>query len=198
MSVVPVSPYFVPLEEYLETERAAEARHEYLAGAVYAMAGAGEAHNIIAVNLLTLLNVALRDSRCQPFGSDMQLRLSPLGATYCYYPDAMISCDPAEASRGWREHPAAIFEILSPGTRRIDEGEKQIIYLQVRSLQAYLRIEPGSPHVTMERRTPEGWRTDRVVGLGSAVTIEVAGYPITFPLAELYRRVVFETEPPAA
>lgn len=43
----------MPFEQFLEWERRQERKHEFVDGAVIAMAGASEAHNIIQVNLLT-------------------------------------------------------------------------------------------------------------------------------------------------
>ena len=45
----------VSVEDYLAGEPLSEIRHEYLGGAIYAMAGASEAHNIIAMNLWVAL-----------------------------------------------------------------------------------------------------------------------------------------------
>lgn len=43
---------FITEGEYLETEIRSEFKREYLGGVVYAMAGASEAHNVIAANLM--------------------------------------------------------------------------------------------------------------------------------------------------
>ena len=49
---------FVTPEEYLAREPLHQVKHEYLGGVVYEMAGASEAHNIIAINLTSLLHAA--------------------------------------------------------------------------------------------------------------------------------------------
>lgn len=119
----------------------------------------------------------------------MKVRLNPLGDTYFYYPDAMIARDPTDAGRGWRERPAAMFEIISEETRRIDEREKRVVYLQLPSLQHYIRIEQSNPEVVLERRGENGWQTERFSGLGAVVTLPTVG--IDLPLAELYERLTF-------
>ncbi len=47
-------PYLTP-EQYLEIERAAETRSEYLGGAMYAMAGATRNHGRIVQSMARLL-----------------------------------------------------------------------------------------------------------------------------------------------
>ena len=104
----------VSVEDYLKKEARSEVKHEYLAGMVYAMAGASEAHNVIAMNLYTALGNRLRGKICQPFGSDMKLKLHPLrGDICCYYPDAMVACDAADSGHGWRERPSVLIDVHS-------------------------------------------------------------------------------------
>jgi Uma2 family endonuclease len=176
-------------QEYLETEERSEVKREYLGGAVYAMAGASEAHNIVAANLLGMLYAQLRGRPCQPFGSDMKVRLFPLDSTYYYYPDAMIACDPTDSGHGWRERPSALFEIISEETRRIDEREKRLAYLQLATLQAYVRIEQVRAEAVIMQRAPETWTTERLIGLDAVVRLPTLR--IELPLAEVYERVQF-------
>jgi Uma2 family endonuclease len=189
-AVLAQSPYISEME-YLESEVRSPFKREYLGGAVYAMAGASEPHNIIAMNLYAGLHTRLRGKSCQPFGSDMKLRLRPSDAAYYYYPDAMIACDPTDVGHGWRERPAALFEILSPDSRQVDEREKRLAYLQLASLQAYVRIEQERAEVIVEQRRPEGWRAERLSGLDAVVRLP--SLEIELPLAELYERVKFGT-----
>ena len=65
----------VAVEEYLADEVRSPARREYVGGFVYAMAGASNAHNLIAANSLVALANRLRRSPCRPFNSDTKIRL---------------------------------------------------------------------------------------------------------------------------
>lgn len=192
MSAQTVNTQFLTVEEYLASEPLSEVKREYLAGMVYDMAGAGEAHNVIAMNLYAMLHTRLRGRPCQPFGSDMQARLRRPAGFYHYYPDAMIACDPTDSPGcRWRERPAALFEILSESTRRTDEREKRLAYLELPSLQAYVRIDPDRPEVVMDVRTAatEDWRMEHCRGLAAVVKLPALGMEL--PLAELYERLVF-------
>ena len=176
---------YVTVEEYLASEELSKVKHEYLGGVVYAMSGASEPHLIIRFNLTGMLHARLRGKRCKGFGSDMKVLLhpQPSGRAYYYYPDAMIACDPTDVGHGWRERPAALFEIASESTRQIDEREKRFAYLQLASLDAYVRIEQDRPEVILEHRTLEGWRLERLGSLQAIVRLPSIG--IEQPLAEL-------------
>jgi Uma2 family endonuclease len=189
VTTLPHSSELVSVEDYLAEELRAESRHEYLGGLVYALAGASEEHNVIAANLMGMLHAQLRGKPCQPFGSDMKVRLQTLGDTYFYYPDAMVACDPTDAGHGWRERPATLFEILSDETRRVDEREKRFAYLQLPSLQAYIRIEQSSAEVIAERRISGEWKSEKLTGLRAIA--ELPELALRLPLAELYDRLRF-------
>ncbi len=179
-------------ENYLATEPYSEIKREFLGGAVYAMAGADVSHNRLTVNLTTMLSVRLRGRRCEPFGSDMQVRIgaSDLGSVPAYYyPDAMIACDPTDDSSRWRERPSALFEVISRSTRRIDEREKLAAYLKIATLEAYVRIAQDQPSAAFHLRTVNGWKLEQVAGMDG--TIRLPSLEIELPLAELYERVKF-------
>ena len=63
-------------EEYLELERKAEMRHEYLDGEIYAMAGG------ISANLIRLLGNQLLERDCSVYGSDMRVKITSTGKIY--------------------------------------------------------------------------------------------------------------------
>jgi Uma2 family endonuclease len=54
-------------QAYLALEHQHRIRHEYRLGLVYAMAGGSDAHSRPSINLLTAINLHLRDGHCQFF-----------------------------------------------------------------------------------------------------------------------------------
>src|SRR5947209_20560256 len=106
--------HVISVEEYLEGEKFSEVRHEYIGGHVYAMAGASDDHNRIAVNIVGELRERLRGKKCEPFGTDMKLKIP--GSQAFYYPDAQVVCDPTDDAKYFRERPAVVFEVASPET----------------------------------------------------------------------------------
>ena len=46
-----LQPAWISVEDYLAAEQLSDVRHEYVAGAIYAMAGAGDEHIEICMNI---------------------------------------------------------------------------------------------------------------------------------------------------
>lgn len=103
-------------EEYLNLEQDAEIRHEYVAGQIYAMAGASEAHNLIAGNIFALLRPHLRGSSCRTFISDMKVKVKAQKADIFYYPDLLVTCDSNDNKKCFKTSLNLIVEVLSNST----------------------------------------------------------------------------------
>src|SRR5437870_10312648 len=108
MSTILKATDWISPDEYLEGERSAEVRHEYVDGHVYAMAGASEDHNRIVGNIFALLHASLRGKRCEPFMTDMKVKIPPRFADVFYYPDVIVVCDSTDSAKYFRERPSII------------------------------------------------------------------------------------------
>ncbi|MBU2760673.1 Uma2 family endonuclease [Acidithiobacillus sulfurivorans] len=144
------------VKEYLEGEERADIRHEYVAGQVYAMAGAKLRHNQIAGNLYGLLWQKARGSHCQVLNSDMKVRVEAVDAFY--YPDVALRCGaPLSGDTLYLEDPCLIVEVLSASTANVDRREKLQAYQTLPSLQEYVLVDSEKTVVEVFRRHPEGW-----------------------------------------
>ena len=180
--------------DYLAGELVSPVKHEYLGGVVYAMAGAGNAHNIIATNIVGILHARLRGRPCRPFNSDAKVRVRLATQVRFYYPDASVVCRPNPQTDSFQYDPAVLFEVLSSRTRRIDEGEKKDAYLTIPSLAAYVMLEQETAAAVVFRRTEGGFVREVYEGLGAVLPLGEIG--IDLPLAEIYEAVEFTPEPP--
>jgi Uma2 family endonuclease len=129
------------------------------------MAGGSAAHNRISRSLIAALHFKLKQSACEPFGSDMGLKT--LWDTVLY-PDAAIYCDPRDLKADDLEtrefsYPSVVFEVLSPSTAKYDQGEKLARYQSIPSLNAVVIIDPVSQRITFHQRTgPESWKLEKL------------------------------------
>ena len=186
MSAIPVKDVLLSEEEYLEGEAVSLEKHKFVAGVAHAMAGAGFEHNTIAGNIFAALHSRLRGQRCQPFNSDMKVRIQADEHVHHYYPDAMVVCDRSGLAPGrhWTDKPAVIFEVLSESTRRIDEGEKALLYWKIPTLTAYMLVEQDKVQVTVRRRDGGG---EVLSGRDTLLRLPELGLEI--PLGEFYERL---------
>jgi Uma2 family endonuclease len=182
----------VSVEDYLARELASSIKHEYFGGVLYAMAGARNAHNIIATNTLGALHARLRGNPCRPFNSDTKIRIRLSTHVRFYYPDASVVCRPNPQTESFQDEPAVIFEVLSRQTRRIDEGEKKDAYVNIPSLAVYVMIEQETPAVVAFHRSEHGFARQVYEGLDAVLPLAEIG--IELPLAETYETIEFAPE----
>ncbi len=183
----------IGVEDYLAGELVSPIKHEYIAGVVYAMAGARNLHNLIATNVLAYLHARLRGGPCRPFNSDTKVRVRLPSHVRFYYPDVSVTCEPNPGDDSYQDAPAVIVEVLSRKTRRTDEGEKKDAYLTIPSLSLYLLVEQETAAVIAYRRTEQGFV--REVYADADAVIPMAEIGTELPLAEIYDGVDFTPEP---
>lgn len=179
MAVIQQQPY-ISEQEYLEGELLTDIKHEYIDGEVYAMAGAHRNHVRLADNMLGLLLGHLKGKPCQPFGSDMKLKV---GKNY-FYPDAIIDCSEDEQDY-YTENPTLIVEVLSKSTRQKDKTLKRDLYLTIPTLQEYVLIEQDFVDVEIQRRS-NGWQSQHFY-LDEDVHFQ--SIDLTIKVSEIYDRV---------
>jgi len=185
-------------EQYLDAERAAEFKHEYYNGHIYAMSGGSYRHAQIIGGLVRELGNALKKRSCSVVPSDLRLRVS-LDGLYTY-PDVVVICgDPkfADDRSDTLLNPALIAEVLSPSTEAYDRGFKSAQYRTVESLEEYALVSPAEPRVEMFRRQPNGhWLLSEAVGLEAVCHFDSLDCAI--PLSEIYANVTFGPDDPLA
>jgi Uma2 family endonuclease len=177
----------VSAADYLADENDGSWRHEFVNGAVYAMSGASDRHNLVRGNLAALLLTRLSD-RCQVFGADMKLRIRSNVDERYYYPDVFVTCDPSDRERYTRDQAVLVLEVLSPSTERIDRTEKFEAYKRVATLMEYGLLSQDAIELELFRRRTE-WRREFYQN-DNTVTFESVG--ITLNLSDLYRGITLD------
>ena len=84
---------FISVEEYLAFEDSSRIKHEYVAGRVYAMNGANQAHSCIAGNLFAAMRAHLRGGRVhRVLQHDLRTYIKVDDDEFYYYPDVVVAC----------------------------------------------------------------------------------------------------------
>lgn len=163
--------------EYLEGERVAEMRHEYIDGKVYAMAGASAEHNEICGDIYAILKSHLRGGHCRVFIESVKVELSDdLGDAF-YYPDVFVTCEPAGEDTHVMREPKLIIEVISPSTARQDRGEKLAAYKRIPSVEEIVIIEQAWPEIFVTRRT-DNWKRHLFTMMDSVIELSSVGMAI--------------------
>lgn len=156
----------ISIEEYLDRESVAERKHEYVAGWVYAFAGASRRHNVVVSRLLQVFLNASAGTGGQVFTSDMLVRAA---VDVFYYPDITVVCDLDDDHNRYVERPCLVVEVLSPSTADKDPREKLLLYRNIESLRGYLIVAPDEQWFELHERAVDGWTQRRYAGSEPAV-----------------------------
>jgi Uma2 family endonuclease len=174
----------INVAEYLAGEREGAVRHEYVQGEVYEFAGASDRHNRIAGNIYARLSTHLGEGPCEPFISDMKIRVSP---DVFYYPDVVVTCDAPGGDAYFRTEPRLIVEVISPSTERVDRHEKMVAYKSVPSLQEYVLVMQDEMRVEIYRRKDKEWKV--LTFTGAEEQLQFASVDLSMSVSEIYRNV---------
>ncbi len=158
--------------EYVAIEAVSTERHEFWFGKIYAMAGGSLEHSLVAQQVGSQLEQALRDRPCAAFQSDA--RVAVLADGQYFYADAFVACAPIAYDAHDElacANPVVVVEVLSPSTADYDRGEKLDAYRANAHLKDILLIDIEARSVEHWFRKGEGW--DRVTRRTGAAPLHV-------------------------
>src|SRR4051812_42258251 len=172
-------------EEYLAQERQAEYKSEYIDAQIVAMSGASRTHNLINLNIASLLKSQLRGRPCEVYASDMRVMVSAQGMYT--YPDTVVVCGGPQVEDAHGDtllNPTVIVEVLSPTTELYDRAANFGYYRELPSLREYLLVAQDKMLVEHYVRQEAGWLLTPTSDPAAAVVLPSIG--CTLPLAEVY------------
>ncbi|HEX3580586.1 MAG TPA: Uma2 family endonuclease [Thermoanaerobaculia bacterium] len=179
---------FITASEYLQIERKAEIKSEYIAGRMYAMSGASRWHNLIVGNTQSEIRQQLRGKDCQAYVSDMRVKVSPTGMYT--YPDVVAVCgEPRfeDAHVDTLLNPTVIVEVLSGSTEAYDRGEKFAHYRRIESLREYVLVAQDKIRIEHYRRDGEEWVLSEISD--PAGTLHLPSIDCQVSVAAIYEKV---------
>jgi Uma2 family endonuclease len=181
-------------EQYLEIERKAEYKNEYLNGEMFAMSASNERHNILTVNLTFTLGLQARARGRGYYVNNMRLHITPTGLYT--YPDCIVVSGEsqfADAHKDTLLNRTFLVEVVSPSTEAYDRGRKFEHYQSLESLSQYLLVAQDRMRADLYTRQPDGrWLLSTASRPEDAIEIESVGGRIS--MADLYRQVEFPVQ----
>ena len=187
------APTYLTPEAYLELERKATTKNEYVNGETIAIAGASFAHNFITLDTTIYLSRQLMDGACEVASTgDLRVKVSQT-ASY-FYPDIVVVCGEPQAEDNTFDtlvNPTLIVEVLSVSTEMYDRDEKFAHYRQIDSLQEYILISQDRVQVVHYRRQVPQWMPTEFRALEDVMPLVSIGCKLS--LQHIYRRVKFDS-----
>lgn len=186
---------FTP-EEYLEFEREAETRHEFLDGEIYAMAGESLSHSRVCMNLAREVGNKLKGMSCEALSPNMKVRTTT--ASLFAYPDLTIVCGEPQFHDSKKDvliNPKVIFEVLSPSTADYDRTTKFLRYrMGNETLTDYILISQEYCFVEHFSKQANGeWVYHSLSEITDVLRLETISCELS--LQEIYDRVELKTVP---
>ncbi len=176
------------LAQFLAWEERQELKYEFDGFQAIAMTGGTGAHAAIQRNLITALTNRLHDRPCQPYGSELKIKV----AEHIRYPDAFVVCTPVPPRSTVVSDPVVIFEIVSPSSITTDFVIKNAEYRATPSVQRYVVLQQNKAEAAVFFRKGDDWVSDPRSGGGAVLQMPEIG--IEIPFSEIYRGVVLEPE----
>ena len=186
-------PRYTP-EQYLEMERRADHKSEYVNGEILAMAGASLTHNRINRNIGQGLANQLENRPCESFTNDLRVRINALRYTY---PDAVVARGDLELEDAELDvllNPKVTFEVLSPTTEADDRGWKFAHYRRLHTLVDYILVSQEQAFIEHYTRHEQDLWTLRELS-GPDAVLRLPSIHCELTLSEIYARVTVDPAP---
>lgn len=179
--------------DYVKSESTTEIKHEYVDGAVYAMAGGTPEHGALAAAWIRHLGNALQGRPCRVFSSDVRVTVSETGLST--YPDLTVVCGRLETHPDDRLaiiNPVVIVEVLFDSTEAWDRGEKAAHYRRLSTLREYVLVSQHRPRIEVHRRTARG--TWEIVEARAGETIDLPSIGVSIDVDAIYKDPLADAE----
>jgi len=183
MGLPQLKTHYMTEQEYLDSEKLREIRHEYIDGEIYAMSGGKLNHQRLISRLVQQIGNHLEGTPCEVFSSDIKVR-ADAGNKY-FYPDVLVSCNNEDGDSVFTESPRLIVEVLSKSTRKYDKTFKRICYQAIPSLEEYVLIEQDHVEIEVCRKS-QNWKSEFYF-IDDEITFD--SIDLTLPVLDIYKRV---------
>ncbi len=174
------------VQEWLDLEKVAEVRHEYVYGKLIPMAGEAKRANRIANNILVRLNDLLQQQGLEIYSHDIKTQVIPNGIYR--YPDLVVAPLADDEHDYIVKHPVLMAEVASGDSGQRDRVKKRREYLQIPTLWYYLVVDQDEMLAELHQRHENGqWEMQYFTEPHDEIALPRFG--LTIRLSDIYARV---------
>jgi Uma2 family endonuclease len=179
------APVTMTKEAFLAWVEQREERYEFAGGRAVMMVRVTRNHGRITRNLVIALGMRLDAERYDIFSESFAVDLGDS----LRIPDVVVEPTNANGRGLETKVPILVAEVLSPGTIKVDFGDKRREYLGLPSLDAYVILAADEPQIWLWQRREGDFPAEPETIKGADKCLALAAFAIEIPLAEIYRGV---------
>ncbi|WP_295583163.1 Uma2 family endonuclease [uncultured Lamprocystis sp.] len=172
----------ISVAAYLENEKVADLRSEYVNGLCLPVVGASRRHDQICMRLAQLLADHLNGSACRLFRPRVKVHLQGPADERFYYPDLHVACQEAAEHPDYLDTPRLIIEVLSAASAHRDRDEKAPAYCRMATLDELVLVADDAPRIEVRRRRDQ-WAPETLVDTGALDLISIGA---VIPLEQIF------------
>ena len=163
------------LDQFMRWQQDRAGRYELYGGRAVRMQAERNIHSIVKANVRDAFAVRLREA-----GVDcMALADGPTVAideAHGFVPDASVQCGPIDLDSVYNEDPVVVVEVISPGSRAVDEVKKFRHYFRNSRVHHYLIVDPDDRSVIHYWRA--GDKVETAIGARAVLELDPPGFTI--------------------
>lgn len=142
----------ISVAAYLENERSADVKSEYVNGRCLPVVGASSIHDKLCMRLIRLLDPVLRATDHRLYRPTVKVRIHDGEDERFYYPDLQVAADEGVEHPDFLNAPRLILEVLSPADESRIREEKIPAYQRIQSLEELVLVCHDRPRIEVLRR----------------------------------------------
>lgn len=174
------------VEEWLEFEKQADVRHEYVYGKLVIKEGGSKKANTIASNVFKKLDDPLFQKGLVMYSHAVKAQVVPDGIYR--YPDLVVAPVADDEHDYIVKHPVLMVEVASEDSGNRDRVKKRQEYQKISSLWYYLVVSQDEMLVELQSRNNEGkWETAYFTEPEEEISLERFG--LNLKVADVYERI---------
>jgi Uma2 family endonuclease len=170
----------ISVAAYLENEKVADLRSEYVNGVCLPVVDASRLHDQLCMRLAQVLQSHLCGSPCRLFRPTVKVHIQGPGDERFYYPDLQVGCGESAEYPDYLDSPKLIMEVLSAASARRDREEKAPLYRRIAALDELVLVAYDAPRVEIWRRRGQ-WESAAVSG-----ALRLTSIGVTIPLKQIF------------
>ena len=172
----------ISVAAYLENEKVADLKSEYVNGRCLPVVGANRVHDQLCMRLARLIGAHLVGTSCRLYRPTVKTHIRIPGDERFYYPDLQVACGELAEQPDYLNGPKLILEVLSPASEQRDREEKLPVYRAIATLEELVLFAHDALRIEVWRRD-SGWAAQTFTG---PAVIRLASIGIELSAGELY------------